>query len=158
MTTKLPILQIIQRFDNKNKNNLFDYANIDFVDECGNHGFIYLVRNQYLDLIEHHLLKTPDLINRENNYGDTALFIAVVHENIELITLLLNYGANIEHLNKTHHTPIFNAIHCKDPEVLELLINRGANTKIKDTNNITPKDIAMKYHYKDMLEILNKIV
>ena len=62
-----------------------------------------------IDLVEYLLNKYPENINKHNKNGDTALIWAVYEANLDIVKLLLKYGANPNQHEKTltGRTPIY---------------------------------------------------
>jgi ankyrin repeat protein len=63
-----------------------------------------------LSMIRHILEKNNDLINTQDEYGDTALHDIADCDDVGIIDLLLEYGANKEILNNSQETPYSIAI------------------------------------------------
>ena len=61
---------------------------------------------------------------------DTILFKAIKHNNIRIVTLLLQYGANPNLKDELEDTPLLIAIEKKNPEIVRLLLQAGANPNI----------------------------
>jgi ankyrin repeat protein len=79
-------------------------------------------------------------INLQDNRGETALMYAIDYDNIEMIRLLLNAGANPNVLNTHNHTALTLAIvgnSSNNIEIIEMLLNAGADATAKDRNNWT---------------------
>nr|DBA16076.1 TPA: hypothetical protein GDO54_003508 [Pyxicephalus adspersus] len=92
--------------------------------------------------------------------GDTALHIAVVHENIsavQRVIALLNHGRiNLDILNNLRQTPLHLAVITKQPELVGLLLEHGSLPYIQDRNGQTCIHLACEYESIDCLEVLLK--
>ena len=81
----------------------------------------------------------PDFIDRpvdsiatRSAFGDTPLHIAALWGELEMATVLLDAGADIDARGEDDYTPLHYAIEQEKPEVAELLIARGANLLARD--------------------------
>ena len=83
-------------------------------------------------------LTDPDIrvnirINDADENGDTALMYAVQNNNIELVRLLLENGADVNIENEQAETALHYAAEQQvNLQILELLLNRGADPNSKD--------------------------
>lgn len=80
--------------------------------------------------------------NCENGRGITPLYIAIVSERIHAIELLLEYGANVNHITYDGYTPLTMAIrHGKT--IIEIHIRHGAEVHyVNKIMGLTPLDEA----------------
>ena len=63
--------------------------------------------------------------------GHTPLHNAIGSDNVALVELLLNRGADIEHSNNnTHSTPLESAVISHRIDMVRLLLDRGAKSNI----------------------------
>jgi len=118
------------------------------------------VRDNELCLLQA-LIVTSD-IEKLNNLHETALFVAVCHENTEAVRILLEAGANPEPIPSDFSgwTPLTfaSAFYCKD--ILLLLLKHGANPNTPDGRDFTPifwgKRIREKSGSSEVFDILIK--
>ena len=76
--------------------------------------------------------------NMRNEDGYSILHIAVRSGNLEMVKLLLKYGANPNKMNKTTlHLPVDDAVQLKIPEIVQLLIAYGTNMSHFDEHGNT---------------------
>lgn len=70
---------------------------------------MYVIISNNIDLVEYLLNRYPETINKHTKSGETALIWAVYEANLDIVKLLLKYGANpnIAENTPTRHTPIF---------------------------------------------------
>ncbi len=74
-----------------------------------------------------------------DSYGDTALCIAVIHENPAMIRLLLQRGADINLPNHQGQTPLHRCQGSeKEVEIATLLLENGADPNRQDNDGDTP--------------------
>jgi ankyrin repeat protein len=83
-----------------------------------------------------HILKIKESVDleKEDILGDTVLMDAVSNGDIELVKMLVNAGANINHYNKHMYTPLTYAVCNHGPDLIELLINLGSDVNFKVPN------------------------
>ena len=77
----------------------------------------------------------PDIENQDlerNGGGDTPLIFAAWHGYMELVELLVQYGADIEARNNNGSTALIYAARNNWKEMLQFLIDNGANVDIQD--------------------------
>lgn len=63
---------------------------------------------------------------------------------VDLVEILLDYGADINYKTKSGFTPLIVATNASIIDVVKVLLERGADTKIKGYNGFTALDIATK--------------
>jgi len=87
-------------FDNKNYLITLNKLN----DENGNNNLQVAVKRHLIDFVQYFIDKKLD-VNYQNNFGDTALHIAMIEENLDIIKLLLNNNADLLIKNNEKKTP-----------------------------------------------------
>ncbi|CAF1052332.1 unnamed protein product [Rotaria sordida] len=85
----------------------------------------------------------------ENKDKKTALSIACEYGNINLVRILLLYGANIH-----NYMPIHMAIKSGNIDIIQLLFEYQIQLKLTNIYGETPLHIACKYNRIDVLQIL----
>lgn len=65
--------------------------------------------------------------------GDTPLMNAVLNNNIELVNLLLDYQADINHINDRDQTALIYAVQLYYPVMVDCLLQRGANVNLENS-------------------------
>jgi len=103
-----------------------------------------------LDLVEM-LLEMGANIEIQNPRGETPLYLANINRNINMIKLLLKYGAEI---NKIIHfggdTVLKKAISNENIEIIKLLLDNDANPNLGDDKNNTPlQEAAIIFSFND---------
>jgi ankyrin repeat protein len=95
--------------------------------------------------------------NRLNIYEETALIMATgLLKDINIIELLIQYGAKINIQNKEGNTPLIFAVNNENEPMIELLLKHGADPKIKNKDNLSAGDYAVKKKSKDMIELIKR--
>ncbi|KAI0965526.1 ankyrin repeat-containing domain protein [Xylaria arbuscula] len=65
--------------------------------------------------------------NLTNDQGDTLLMLAAYHGHPELVTLLIQHGADPNRLNDREQSPIAGAVFKKEDAVIQALLDGGAD-------------------------------
>lgn len=87
------------------------------------------------------LLQNNANIRYVDTFGMSAIHIAVLQENIEIIKLLIAYGADINFCNYEGETPLLIALRCGYIN-LSIFIDLGMDIFIKNHENLTALHIA----------------
>lgn len=83
-------------------------------------------------------------INVRDSYGETPLFHAVHSGNIELVSALIDCGANLDIAsNDSTETPLICAIRKNYTDIALLLIRNGANVNLCDERHVSPLHFAV---------------
>ena len=96
------------------------------------------VDREELNTIEKILKEDKSFINVKTSQEETLLHIAMRKENLNMASLLLRYGAEVDALNKFGSTPLYNAIYQGDITGIEFLIGAGANIEFRNYKGNTP--------------------
>ncbi len=89
------------------------------------------------------LLKKSKRINRTNNFGQTALFIAVIHHNAEAVRIFRKYGADPNICDHDGANPLHMAVYTGNFSVLQALLEfPEKNLDQKNIHGDTPFLIA----------------
>jgi ankyrin repeat protein len=87
------------------------------------------------------LAANPGLVNARDKDGSTPLHCAAWKGHAELVTVLLDAGANVNEHNENGHwgtTPLHAAAHGNQLQVAEILLIRGADLRAKNKHGRTP--------------------
>lgn len=93
-----------------------------------------------VDAVREQLAKKVDVNAKEE--GTTALHLAVSQGNAEIVSLLLEAGANPNIRDEEKQTPLMMLYGENASEILDLLLRAGAKVNVKDTGGRTPLMIA----------------
>uniref|UniRef100_A0A3Q2SUJ4 Protein phosphatase 1, regulatory subunit 12C n=1 Tax=Fundulus heteroclitus TaxID=8078 RepID=A0A3Q2SUJ4_FUNHE len=85
----------------------------------------------------------PDIINCSNADGITALHQACIDGSIEIVTFLLEHGANVDQVDSEGWTPLHVASSCGYPDIAEFLLQKGASLTAVNCDGDVPLDIAL---------------
>jgi ankyrin repeat protein len=106
------------------------------------------------------LLKTDaDLLNARDKDDSTPLHCAVWKGHLQVVSTLLDAGADVNALNQNDHwgnTPLHAAAHANHTEIAHLLIQRGANIEARDANGRTPLDHTAFHKAKAVAKLLQQ--
>ena len=129
---------------NKENNNSLGKINIKKEKQKAtfSNALFNLIRTNNIQKFEEIIKENKSLINKLNNNGLSLLHILVIKNNIKLIELLLNNGAdvNIKSLKKKRTPLHFAYIYQKNEsnELINLLLKYGAKEDILDNDNKKP--------------------
>jgi RNA polymerase sigma factor (sigma-70 family) len=86
--------------------------------------------------------------------GDTPLYEAATHNHLELVRLLLEYGAFIHAQTSIGETPLHGAVAAHHFSMVELLLDCGADINASFANGHTPLRLAVIKGHRDIVELL----
>ena len=78
----------------------------------------------------------PDLLDKVNKFGKTAIFMASETDNKEALELLIKKGADIYKCDSEGISPIHVASLELNSEIVEMLFNAGANIELGEKEKI----------------------
>ncbi|XP_076285931.1 transient receptor potential cation channel subfamily A member 1-like [Lasioglossum baleicum] len=126
------------------------------------------VRCRNLELVEDLLKNGADINALDNMYfGNSFLHMAVKTKQVQMVKLLINYGANVNVKDSQGETPIVNAIQNRDKKMIELLLTNGVDIKedpkvlraaVENGNLKIVEDILMEGADVNMLLIANSSI
>lgn len=93
----------------------------------------------------HLLLAGGANVNAEDDGGYSALDLAVINNNIDVVKLLLEYKCNASHRNQDGFTPLHSACRYGFQDIASLLVSAGADLTITDGQGRTPVQLAQRY-------------
>ena len=96
-----------------------------------------------------------DLDSETDSNHDTALTLACAGGHEELVTLLINRGANIEHRDKKGFTPLILAATAGHDKVCEILLDHNADIEAQsERTKDTPLSLACSGGRYEVVEVL----
>ena len=78
-------------------------------------------------------------VNAISDDGDTALYRACISQQLQVVQILLEAGADVNLTSKSHY-PLIAACNSGNSELINLLVNSGADVNSSATVNATNKD------------------
>ena len=102
----------------------------------------------------------PEILDSVNGSGSTALHYASAYGHVEVVSYLLDQGANIDKKDLDDGTALMNACGSGHLEVVKLLLSWGADPTICDIAGWTPLMVASYGRHVDVVRCLvrNKAV
>jgi ankyrin repeat protein len=95
-------------------------------------------------------------VNAKGNYGETALMLASVHNNIEMIKFLIKKGANVNAQSNNGYTPLMFASSEGFLDVVKLLIKNNANVNAQNNDGETALMLASLNDRSETVKLLIK--
>lgn len=94
----------------------------------------------------------PDIINCSNADGITALHQACIDGSTEMVSFLLEHGANVNQVDSEGWTPLHAAASCGYPDIADLLLQHGASLTAVNCDGDVPLDIALDETTESLLQ------
>lgn len=115
------------------------------VDELGRDEFFYSIIDRNFELA-HDLIRTVENLNYQDKNGYSYLHAAVQSGLQEIVTLLIEKGADINAQDKFGRTPLMVAIiyNRDNYDMISYLVNSGANPDIKTHAGVSSRELAKK--------------
>lgn len=126
-------------------------AKLDAVNELGNSALGIAVVNGYLDVMRRLLQENSDL-NHVNNNGIPLICRAASHP--EIVTLLLDAGADAEAADRDGWRLIHYAIDRGREDVLKMLVDRKVDLNTPNARGLPPISYAVRRGSIDMFRLL----
>jgi ankyrin repeat protein len=100
------------------------------------------------------LAQNPGGLNLPDDAGLTPLHLAASYCHTNVMSLLLNKGANIDPAAKDGATPLHLAAQEGCPDAVNLLIFKGAQVNARDNQKRTPLTRAQQWHQDAIVQLL----
>ncbi|XP_034044009.1 protein phosphatase 1 regulatory subunit 12C isoform X2 [Thalassophryne amazonica] len=84
-----------------------------------------------------------DIINCSNADGITALHQACIDGSMEMVSFLLEHGANVNQIDNEGWTALHVAASCGYPDIADFLVQQGASLSAVNCDGDVPVDIAL---------------
>ncbi len=115
---------------------------------------IYVIDNNDVIKIKK-ILRWGVYINyRDQRAGYTPLIAACEVGNIEVVKLIIKYGANINKTDYGGNTPLIHALVNKKENIIKFLVEYGADVNIK--GGFTALELAKENNQKKIIELIIK--
>ncbi len=95
-----------------------------------------------------------DIEAKDPGSGASALHYAVMKDNIALVGLLLQRGADVNSRTRSGTTPLHTAVLYGRLEVAQFLIEKGAEISARSSSGATPLSIAEAANLKPLSRML----
>lgn len=96
-------------------------------------------------------------IASNNSFKVTPLHSACAGSNLEMASLLINHGADVNAKQMQGVTPIHSAAHNGQTDLVQLLADNGAHISAKMDNGQTPLSMAEKANFKETADLIKQI-
>jgi hypothetical protein len=116
--------------------------------------FLTAASRDNFDTVKELATEYPDLVNREDVHGCTALHWAGTFRNKEMAEFLVQHGANIEAPNHAGFTPMHHAAGNGAENIVILLHQRGGALDAKNNEGVTPLMHAVTCGKEDCVNAL----
>lgn len=99
------------------------------------------------------ILKNKVNPDERDSFCGTALHAAMFQKNTEIITLLINYGFDVNAQGISNgYTPLHDAVWANNLAAVEILLKQRAKTDIRGKDGLTPYEKALKENKKEIVE------
>lgn len=95
-------------------------------------------------------------INTRGCTGDAPLKIAVVRDDVQIVTDLLAAGADPNIPGEDDCTPLHHAASHGHCQIIRLLLSHGASTSVRDAFGDTPANVARILHHDEAHALLTE--
>ncbi|MET0752223.1 MAG: ankyrin repeat domain-containing protein, partial [Pyrinomonadaceae bacterium] len=113
------------------------------------------VAGEDIEAVRNLIANGENINGKEKDYDNiTPLFVAVESGNLEIVEMLLNFGAKINARNDRKQTPLMWLDSDAAPELVRLLIKHGAKVNAVDAEGNTALILAANYADAAVLQIL----
>ncbi|XP_011856971.1 PREDICTED: ankyrin-1-like [Mandrillus leucophaeus] len=91
------------------------------------------------------------LADKPSSKGNTALHIAALAGQDEVVRELVNYGANVNAQSQKGFTPLYMAAQENHLEVVKFLLENGANQNVATEDGFTPLAVALQQGHENVV-------
>jgi ankyrin repeat protein len=85
----------------------------------------------------------------------TPLMVACATDKPYLVSLYVNMGANVNHVNNNGETPLMHAIASDNHRIVEFLIKNGADLNVATKSGQTVLEMATEINNKNIMDLVN---
>lgn len=105
-------------------------------------------------LEQHKPASVKALVNKQNAKQQTPIFWAIEQKNQPMISLLLQYGADVRICEQHGFTPLHLAAYVGNLEVVKMIVKNGAEINAKNATGCTALHLASKANHKEIVAYL----
>jgi len=116
------------------------------------------IHNNDINTVKIMVQERPQLVNmQDNDFKTLPLHRSIRKDQLEIMELLISYGANINGCAKPHKsTPLIEAAYCNRLEAIKFLLSKKAKINVKNKEGFTALDIAAEYSSIEVIDYLLK--
>ncbi|KAI9147138.1 Ankyrin repeat, PH and SEC7 domain containing protein secG [Paramyrothecium foliicola] len=126
-------------------------SSVDVLDAVGNTALLWAVKNGHKNAVMH--LWPGSNQNLQDPHGRTSLHLAVLAGAEDMISLLLDLGAEKDPIDRYGATPLYLAVKCRNQRVIELLVKSGVSIDAEERKD-QPLHLAIETKNNDAAEFL----
>lgn len=137
----------------KHKPHVINYANRENVTPLH-----HAISQQNIEMIDYLIDNGASINLNTGRWSDTPFFLAIHINNLSIVKLLIERGAYVNQRNYyRNETPLHYAVRTNNTALVKLLVENGADLHIKNSENKTPKHLALYMDYPPVLRYLQKL-
>ena len=114
----------------------------------------YSARLGFRDLAEHLIVKYPEHVNATGGREVTPLHVAASAGHVDILSLLLEHGADLDAQAKFDWIPLHRASVSGGVEAGRCLLDRGADINRRDDHGYTPLSLATTFGHVEFARML----
>ena len=112
------------------------------------------VRQGELTKLQTLLKEEPNLLTAQNARGHNLLILAAYYEQTDILTHLINAGANLDHQDASGNTALMGVCFKGYAEALNYLIEGGAKVDQENYNGATALTFAVTFGHEELAKAL----
>lgn len=106
------------------------------------------------ELVTLFLKEGANINEADEKSGETPLFLAVVHGDLQVVMFLVEHGANLDLANIAMISPLMIAVILKLYDIVEYLLIKGADREKVDARGWTPLHCAIDSGFHNLMVLL----
>jgi ankyrin repeat protein len=114
----------------------------------------HAIKSGDLAQVQSIITNKPTIINYSDENGNTPLIIATSYNNFEIVSWLIDTGADVRAGNKSGDTPLHIAVLNNDKNLVNLLLDKGADANCSNLEKRTPLHNAAQQGNKEIVRLL----
>ncbi|CAH8635024.1 unnamed protein product [Schistosoma rodhaini] len=99
-------------------------------------------------------LSNPELLNTQDKYGRTLIYLAACRGHSEVVNYLLCHSADIHITNKENKSPLYISAYFGYLEITNALLRHGAQVDQMDSHRKTPLYVATYHGRSEIVDLL----
>jgi hypothetical protein len=99
----------------------------------------------FKSLVEHLIIKHPDLVDANGGYNMTPALAALARRHLELARMLYRNGSSVNFQGFFRRSPLHSATRRGDSAIIQVLLDFNLDINAKSLNDETPLHLALNY-------------